>query len=559
MTDSAETLPTLIDCFCEWEEKTPGKPFLRQPYGDTWKVLTYAEAGQEARKMTAALQAMGLKRCDHIGILSKNCYHWLLADLAIMLGGFVSVPFYASLPKSQLAEVLRKSDVKALFVGKLDAWGEKAGAIPHAVQVIRFPHYAGNAAVEQGREWAELVRQHAPAEGIRPALDDIWTILFTSGTTGSPKGAIHPYKNPALILDGEREENFVGVFRVPNQRFFSFLPLNHVGERIGIEAACLATGGCISFAESIETFAKNLQDTQPTTFFAVPRIWTRFYLAVIEKLPQRKLDVLLHIPIVSGIIKKKILTALGLRHAKIVATGAAITPAHLKAWYKKLGIHLIEAYGMTEVSGAICYGVDRATPPDSVGKPAPRCELKVEYGTGQIMMRTPHVMTGYYKDPELTAAILRDGWIHSGDKGQIDEKGFVKIIGRVNDAFKTSKGQFIIPNPIEEILAGNEYIEQVCVVGMGIPQPIALLNLSATGLAAPQEAVEDFLMQELAQINANLAGYQKLSTLVILREAWSENNQLLTPTLKIRRGKLDETFGETYEAWHQDPRRIIWE
>ena len=555
-----EELRSPIESFYHWESTTPNNIFLRQPFGDTWKTMTYAEAGLEARRMTTALQAMGLKKGDHIGIFSKNCYHWMLADIAIMMGGYVSIPYYSNLPKDTLNEILQKSDARALFVGKLDDWGGRAEGIPDNVQVIKFPYYEGNAKVDIGAEWSELIQQHDPIEGQPcPSHDELWTILYTSGTTGSPKGAMFNHKTPAMIMDNERKTNWMGLFKYDNHKYFSFLPLNHVAERMGVQLPCIYFGGSISFAESLTTFAKNLQETQPTSIFAVPRIWTKFYLGVVAKMPQKKMDLLLKIPIVSGMVKKKLKTALGLRDAKIVATGAAITPAYLKEWYKKLDLHLCEAYGMTEVGGSFTNGPSKDTPYDSVGAVVPGCEVKIDPDTQEILMKTPFVMLGYYKDPEKTAEVLRDGWIYSGDRGTLDENGYLRVIGRVKDAFKTSKGEYITPNPIEEKFANNDFVEQVCLCGMTIPQPVALVNLSEIGMAADRGDVEKALFEDLQRINKGLKNHERVSTIVVNKEAWSMENGLLTPTLKVRRGKVDECYCDKYEAWHEAELKVIWE
>jgi len=173
-------------------------------------------------------------------------------------------------------------------------------------------------------------------------------------------------------------------------------------------------------------------------------------------------------------------------------------------------------------------------------------------------MRAPYQMLGYYKAPEKTAEVIKEGWIYSGDRGTIDEKGFLRVIGRVKDAFKTSKGQYIVPNPMEEVLAKNEYVEQVCVAGLACPQPLALVNLSEHGQQAEPKEVEQSLQQSLEQVNAPLSNYHKISTVVIHRENWSEANQLLTPTMKVRRGKIDECFGKVYETWHDQQATIVW-
>jgi long-chain acyl-CoA synthetase len=406
----------------------------------------------------------------------------VLTDLALLMGRFVSAPFYASLPREALQEVIQLSDIKALFVGKLDAWGDKAAAVPSSVTIIRFPHYDNNARIDIGHDWDTLIAEAEPLVGKPlPGLDDLWTILFTSGTTGTPKGVMHNHRNPTLVLRIEELTNFTGTLQLRRKKWFSYLPLNHVAERIGVLSNCLVNGGSISFAESIETFAANLRSVQPSFFFAVPRIWTKFYQAVTTKIPVPLMQKLFRIPILGSLVKRYLRYAMGLAQVEIAGTGAAITPAYLKNWYRELGIHLVEAYGMTEVCGSICNGPQTDAPPDSVGTAVPFCSVKLEPGTQQILMRAPYQMTGYYRASEKTREVLQDGWIHSGDRGTIDEDGYVRVIGRLSDAFKTSKGQFIVPNPLEEQLAQNEYLEQVCVVGLGCSQPIAIANLSPLG------------------------------------------------------------------------------
>lgn len=554
-----EDLKTQLEYFYQSEIETPDKIFLRQPFGDRWHTLTFAEAGEEARRMASALKAMGLKKGDHIAIVSKNCYHWILADLAIMMGGFVSTPFYANLSAAQLAEVLDKSDAKALFVGKLDEWQNMSKGIPEDLPIIRFSHYPGSAEVTRGKQWDELVEQHNPLSGYPlPELHDIWSILFTSGTTGTPKGVVHDFENVALTIRNEVLNNSLKLFDSKDPAFFSFLPLNHIAERT-IEILAIMSGGSISFAESLETFAKNLQDTQPTLFFAVPRIWTKFYLGLLEKMSQKKLDTLLHIPLVSALIKGKIKKGLGLSRASMIMTGASITPENLKQFYRKLGINLREVYGMTENFGGFTLMPEHGHKPHTVGKPVPNAEGRIDPDTGEILMKMPWMMKGYYKDPELTAEVLHDGWLHTGDKGEIDEDGYFKIVGRVKDAFKTSKGKFIVPTLLEEKFSENELIEQICVTGLGMPQPVALVNLSEIARAKDREELNRNFQQQLEYVNRQLHGHERISTIIVAKDTWSPDNQLLTPTLKIRRGAINEHYSAHLQAWCETDQKVVWE
>ena len=561
MQEENNSVKSIIEYFYFWEENTPDSVFLRQPFGNEWTTLTFKEAGLEARKMVTALKKEGLQKGDHVGVYSKNCYHWVLADLAIHMGGFISVPYYASLPKDQLKTVIDLSDLKALFVGKIDEWGSKEEILPEGLKVIRFPHYKDNAKVTTGLDWEELIKENEPLkENYIPNLEDLWTILFTSGTTGLPKGVMHIHRSPALIMHHEKQTDWVGVFKIKDSRFFSYLPLNHAGERIGVETTAITVGGSISFVENIDTFAKNLRGTQPTLFFSVPRIWNKFYLGILSKIPKKQLDLYLKVPIVKTIVKNKILKGLGLNQCKIVATGAAITPAFLKEFYKKLDIHLIEAYGMTELCGSITNSVDLNSPFDSVGKVVPFAELKIAPEDGEVIIKTPYMMKGYYNDPEKTNDVLIDDWMYSGDTGHITEDGFVIITGRKSDAFKTSKGKYIVPNPIEETILENDFIEQVCVVGLGLPNPIALVQLSEDAMALSKDIIEESCEETLEILNKELPNYERITTMVIItKEVWSEKNNLLTPTLKIKRNEIHKTYNEHYLDWFNHKNRIIWE
>lgn len=555
-----ENLRSSIDFFYQWEKETPNNTFLRQPYGNTWKEWTYSEVGQEARRIANGLKGMGLGEGSHIALLSKNCAHWIIADVAIMMIGAVSVPLYASLDAEQLNEVLVKSDSEAIIIGKLDEWDKKQKGLPDGIKQVKFPQYPDQAVVKSGHAWEDLLKDNAPLESnFIPDIDSLWTILFTSGTTGTPKGVMHSHKNSALIANNEMINKHFGYGDHAIPRYFSFLPLNHIAERAAVEAGAFMSGASISFAESLDTFAKNLQETKPTFFFAVPRIWTKFQMGVLSKMPQKKMDRLFSIPFVGNMVKKKIRAGLGLDQCTTFLTGASITPESLKQWYRKLGINLREVYGMTENGGGFCTMPKDQHKPDTVGKPMSNAEGRIDPDTGEILMKMPWLMTGYYKDPDLTAENIVDGWLHTGDKGKMDADGFISVIGRVKDAFKTEKGEFIVPTIIEDKFSGNDDIEQICVAGMVCPQPVALICLSEIGNSKPKETINSSLEQELNRINKELHGHEKISTIIVTKEPWSDQNKLLTPTLKIRRGAINDKYGSKMREWHEKDEKIVWE
>jgi len=454
--------------FYEWEKKFHDRPFLRQPFGDQWEEYTWADAGQMARKLAAGLKSLGLRNEAHIGLISKNCREWIIADMAIMMAGYVSVPFFPSLKGEELEFLLDFGDVDLLFVGKIETWNDIGSHIPNDFPMIRFPHYEGCSAVDRGEEWFDFIKRHQPLhEPHVPKLSDLWTIIFTSGTTGNPKGVELSY----LALDSTKiiteQVNPLKVDFSGNNDFISYLPLNHIAERVVVEHVCMRFGGSLSFVESIDSFAKNLKDIQPHVFFAAPRIWTKFQLGILSKVPQNKLDILIKIPVISSLIKRKLKKNLGLTRARSTISGSAPIPVSQIEWFRKLGIYITNGYGMTE-NCAICTQVDGRDfeKLDSVGKPQCGVEVKIDQKTDEVLMRGPFVMDGYYKNEKMTKATLVDGWLHTGDKGYLDNDNYLFITGRVADSFKTSKGEFIEPLTLENYFADIKELEEVCITGL---------------------------------------------------------------------------------------------
>lgn len=552
-------LSTWLDHFYKWESQQPERVYLRQPIGDTWKDYTWQEVGQQARAMASALRSLNLPPKSHIGIFSKNCAHWIMSDLAIMMAGHVSVPLFPTLTAEQLKLVLDHSETKVLFVGKLDDWENPKQGISEAVQVISFPAYKGAAEIngEGIWQWDDLCQRHeAMQENYYPEPRDLATICYTSGTTGRPKGVMISYYAFAKVGDATIAN---ADFQPGNDRFFSYLPLNHMAERIVVEGASFVSGGTIYFAESLDTFAKNLQEASPTHFLAVPRIWTKFQQGVLAKLPAKKLDTLLKLPIISGIIKKKIRKGLGLDKARFILTGAAPMPPDLFSWYHRLGVKIREGYGMSENTAACTIMRPENIRLGTVGQAQPGAEIRIDPKTGEILMRAEWLMDGYYKDPELTAETIKDGWLHTGDKGELSPDGFLKITGRVKEIFKTAKGEYVSPFSLESGFALNPYIEHICVTGAGLPQPIALVILNEEGKKADKAQVSESLAASCKEVNSQVFSYENLKHLVVLeKEEWTVDNGFITPTLKTKRNRIEEVYKKHYEQWYAQEDLIIW-
>ncbi|WP_128546122.1 AMP-binding protein [Larkinella soli] len=555
-----QTGRTLIDYFFYWEKQQPDKVYLRQPIGDHYQDFTWSEVGRLARTLATYLNSLGLPPRSHIGLLSRNCAHWIIADLAILLSGHVSVPFYPTLNPDQLRTLLDHSDCRLLFVGKLDHWPVIRAGIPDGLPCVAFPEsVAPGLAPEEGlTRWEEILGRFEPmTDNPLPHPEDLFTIIYTSGTSGNPKGVMMDYKAMVSAID-----HTIPMMRhdLPDPRFFSYLPLCHIAERSLTEANSMITGGTVYFSESLERFPANLVAARPTHFLAVPRIWSKFQQNILARVSQQKLDQLLQIPIVSGLVKRSIRQSLGLNDARLILTGAAPMPVSLIRWFRKLGIVIQEAYGMTENLGAISM-----MPPDeirdgTVGKPYGGVEVKIDPATGEVLTRCEWTMRGYYREPEMTAAVLdRDGWLHTGDAGELDADGYLAITGRVKDQFKTTKGQYVAPAPIEHRFADNNYVEQICIAGQELPQPIALIVLSETGLRTDKSLVTQSLEETLNRLNPRLHTYERVKKAVIVKEPWTTDNNLMTPSLKIRRKSIESRYRPHLQPWFEKEETVIWE
>ncbi len=545
-----------------WEKSEPNRVALIQPQGGgVVRETTWRELMNAVRRMAAHLQGLGLKPGDKVALLSKNTAHWLMSDFAIWLGGFVSVPLYPTLAAGTIRQILEHSGAKLLFVGKLDGWADMKPGIPGGLTCISLP-LAPQDAVQCYRSWDDIVACTAPLQG-EPLRDsgELCTIMYTSGTTGTPKGVMHSFGSFAWGLQS-------GLRRVPmlnfNARMLSYLPLSHVAERTLVEHGLLATGMQVYFAESLETFTADLQRARPTVFFSVPRLWVKFQQGIAARMPPHKLDRLLGIPIVRGLVRKKILTALGLQTCEFAAGGAAPMPPELLRWYGKLGLDLAEVYGMTENCGISHTTLPGQPRPGTVGLPFDGVQCRLDPVSSEIQVKSGCLMLGYYREPELTAqAFTADGWLRTGDKGALDDEGNLRITGRVKDLFKTSKGKYVAPAPIEDKLVMHPAVEACCVTGANLGQPLALAMLNADATrkaedAAGRRELEASLDAHLKSINALLDPHEQLDCIVVMTRAWTVDNGLITPTFKVRRNRIEDLFARNYDQWTGRRQTVVW-
>lgn len=535
--------PCIVDKFCQYEKEKPNQLFLAEPVNKQYQHFTWAKAGKEIRSIASYLQSTGLQKGDKVAILSKNCAHWIMSDIAIAMAGMVSVPLYPNITTEAVNEIIKHSEAKIIFVGKLDKPEEIRKGIPENLIQISFPFYFNEGCLN----WNDLVQSNTPLSGT-PSIDakDLACIVYTSGTTGQPKGVMHSFHAMSFAVQSFLDSN--PPFN--NEKFFSYLPLCHVAERMLVECGTVYTGSSVYFVESMESFSANLQYTQPTVFLAVPRIWEKMQEEILKKMPQQKLSRLLNIPIVSGIIKSAIKKKMGFAKCKYFYTGASPINKAVLVWFSTLGITIQEAYGMTENSALSHVNRKHAAKFGTVGQSYPGVEVKLSE-VNEVLVKSEANMLGYYKEPQLTAEMFEGDWLKTGDEGSIDTEGYLTITGRIKDQFKTSKGKYVIPSNIESKVLVHPFVSQACVVGSGLPAPLLLCTLSEKATKEEKPTIREQLSSFLTIMNDQLEHHEQVAKIIVLKDEWTLENGILTPTLKIKRKVVDDLFKEQYDGWYK--------
>jgi long-chain acyl-CoA synthetase len=545
------------------EQNAPSQPLFTQPVNNgqllNW---TWASAMQEVRRMAAWIDAQHFPPSSNIVILSKNCAWWLMADFAIWMSGHVSVPFFPAARDLSLAALFRHSEPAACFIGSLENPLPLNEDIFHTLPFIAFPNCAPAHTPPGSTPWSDIIAQQSPLEG-NPTRSstDIATIIYTSGTTGQPKGAVHTFRS--LTLMGKSMEPAVGVNPTEGiDRILSYLPLAHIAERAIVEMNALISPLHIFFTEGQPTFLPDLIRSRCTLFFSIPRLYIRFQQRVFEKITEKRLNLLLSIPILGNLIRKKILATLGLGGTRLICSGGAAIPIDIIQWYLKMGLNFLEGYGMTET------GITHVPLPGQVrlgyvGHASPWALTRIST-EGEVQIKGPMNMLGYYRNPDLTREVFTDdGFFRTGDRGEIDEQGRLRLVGRLKEEFKTSKGKYVAPGPIEKLLSVSRLFEAVAVFGSGMTAPFAMAVLTPTlreGLASSGErfAIEAKLLADLDTVNAQLEHHEQLRFIVISEQPWTIDNELLTPTLKVRRATLEQRSSPRFADWEKSQTKVIW-
>ncbi|WP_394561112.1 AMP-binding protein [Aquipseudomonas alcaligenes] len=558
--------PTLLHRFLHWEENTPETIYLTQPLADG-SVADYSwrEVGDQARRMAAYIQALDLPPQSSIGIFGKNTAHWIIADLAIWMAGHISVPLYSTANADTVRYVLEHAEVRLLFVGRLDGdgagWNTVSAAIPADLPLVDLPM----SACGKGESWESIIAASTPLRGVvRPVPDDLATIIYTSGSTGNPKGVMLSfgamYRAPAvtgcMYAGGQGPRS--------SDRLLSYLPLAHTAERAVVEAVSLYSGCRVFFNLGLETFSEDLRRARPTIFLSMPRLWGKFYQSIGERIPLSAQAAAFADPVEGPLMKAQILSALGLDQVHTGLSGSAPLPVKVMEWYRQLGLELLEGYGMSENFGTSHFSLPGQVRVGYVGAAIPGVESRIGENS-EILVKSPAQMLGYYKQPELTAeSYTVDGLFRTGDRGELDEQGRLRITGRVKELFKTAKGKYVAPVPIEAKLGNHPRVEASCVTGVGLAQPLALVNVfpdtrALLNSAEGRDQVATELEVFLAELNAQFEPHEQLASLVVVCDPWSIANGLLTPTLKIRRSLIEARYHDKIEGWSESGRKVIFE
>lgn len=552
----------LLSKVYDWEANSPDTVYMTQPYdGGKTKDYTWKQTLNEARRMAAYLRSLDLEPGSRIAMISKNCTHFIITDLAIWMAGHVSVALYPTLNADTVQYTLEHSESKLVFIGKLDdgPWADMQTAIPADMPKISFPEHISPP--NDFEKWDDIIAKHEPiTDNPQPDMDQLAIIVYTSGSTGRPKGVMHSFTTMCAAGDG-----IVKIFDIDNNdRMLSYLPLAHVFERWIVETGSLFFGFHVFFAESLNTFVQDLNRARPTFFISVPRLWLKFQQGVFKKMPPNRLKLLIKIPILGGIIKKKVLTGLGLDQVRYAGSGSAPIPPELIQWYRDLGLELLEGYGMSENFAYSHISRPGKTRVGYVGHSCEGVDTKISE-QGEILVKSPASMLGYYKMEEASKdSFTEDGYLKTGDRGEIDNNGRLRITGRVKELFKTSKGKYVAPAPIENLINSSPYVEQSCVSGSGYPSAYAVLQIAEDyrnriNEAGVKEEVEGALKSLLKSVNNEVEHHEHMQFFAVASDVWDIDNGFLTPTMKIKRNIIDDTYGPKLDGWYDSKQPVIWE
>ncbi len=565
------------------------KKALVTKYGQDWVATSTEEYLEKANQISRALLRLGVKANDKVAVIStNNRTEWNIVDIGILQIGAQNVPIYPTISKEDYEYVINHSEAIYCFasdetiIEKLNQIKKNTGL----KDVFTFDEVKGEKNWKEVLELGKDDSNQAEVDKRKDAVkgEDLATLIYTSGTTGRPKGVMLSHSNVVsnVLTSGERVPLVAG-----ESIALSFLPVCHIFERM-ILYLYQYCGVEIHFAESIEQMSENLKEVRPHVMTAVPRLYEKVFDKIYgrgeelsgfkQKLFYWAIDLALEyepygangwwyerkLKIANKLIFSKIKDGLGGRLDLMVSGSAALQP-RLTRFFSAAGMPIMEGYGLTETSPVISVNEqeNRGFKIGTVGRVIDGVEVKIAED-GEILAKGPNIMQGYYKDPDKTATVLKDGYFHTGDKGEIDSDGFLKITGRTKEMFKTSGGKYVVPPLLEGELKQSRFIEQVMVVGEGEKMPAAIvqpnfvfirdwierkghdIGSSCEDIASSQIVI-DRIQREVDECNKNFGKWEQIKKFELTPEEWSIDGGQLTPTMKMKRATIKDIYKDLYE------------
>ena len=568
----------MVGVFFRQAAKYGDKPMVHHPTADGWKVETWADMKQHTLAVASSLIQAGVKAGDHIVVMSENRIEWLYCDLGIQAAGAVTVPIYPSTPAEVAGRIAINCDAVIAIVSgeKIAAKFQTGGSLR---QIVRMDTDVLEWLAKEPQHLDEVVTR---LSGIKP--DDVCTIVYTSGTTGDPKGAVLAQHG---LVDMGRA--VLKVFPLSeNDSSLSFLPYAQVFERINGIFTSLLFGGQTWISRGIDHLPDDLTQVQPTILLSVPRVYEKMHAAVMDKVreapasrqalfrwairigslhshtenpgPLLSLQHRLAERLVLGPLRRRLVGG----RLRFFISGGASLAKEIEGFFWAIGVPILNGYGMTELSSGCCSNTLSQHRFLTVGKPFPGVELKIA-DDGEILVKSPGAMLEYYKNPEATAEMLADGWIRTGDIGEIDEDGFLRITDRKKDLLKTAGGKYVAPQPLEFQLLHDPLVEQAVVIGESRPYVTALLVPDWAAVekripGTPEQLVDDERAHALFQpgvdaLNKTLGSWETIKYFSLLPRAFSEESGEMTPTLKVKRRVVSERYKAQIEAMYQGKKK----
>jgi long-chain acyl-CoA synthetase len=575
----------------------------KKEYG-LWHDISWNEYYNRAKYVGSALISLGLKKGECVSIIGDNCPEWVIIDMGIQCAGGVAVGVYSTNAWPQVEYVIQNSESKFFFVEneeQLDKWLHFRDNVPFLKKVIVWDleglrHFKDpmvmtyDQILEEGRLIVEKDSSLFESRMAEVTPDDLSVLIYTSGTTGPPKGAMLTHNNVMWMGKAIAKDNQV----YDNDEVMSFLPLCHIFERLFSVFGQITYGYTVNFIENLDTVTDNMREVSPTVGYAVPRIWEKYLSAVyirmsdatwfkklifsialkigrkratlmmnFEQIPYY-LKVLYQIAYV--VVFQKLKERLGFDRLRVAYSGAAPISPDVLLFFQSIGVNLIEGYGQTEGTGVTCVSRIGRVKFGSVGPPLTGTEIKIAED-GEILVKSPSVFKGYYKNPESTAETLKDGWLYSGDIGQIDEDGYLKITDRKKDIIVTAGGKNITPQYIENKLKFSSYINDAVIIGDKRKFITSLIMIDEDNVVkyaqdnkvqfstykdltqAPE--IIKLIQEEVNKVNDTLARVEQIKKFTILPKKLYEEDGEVTPTMKVKRKYVNEAFGDIIEAMYK--------